>query len=152
MEDGTSRSPGHTEGTARPRIRVEQTQTCEIRDLLDRLADKWSLLVVELLGDGTKRFTQLRHTIDGISQRMLTLTLRRLERDGLVRRTVHPTVPPRVDYELTPLGASLLDAVAPLVAWTRAHRDEIALARAHYDARDLDAALVQGAPAATGSG
>jgi len=115
--------------------RAELTQTCEIRDLLDRLADKWSLLVVELLGEGTQRFSQLRRQIDGISQRMLTLTLRRLERDGLVRRTVHAVVPPQVDYELTPLGATLLDAVAPLVTWTRAHRDEIAAARTGYDAR-----------------
>jgi DNA-binding HxlR family transcriptional regulator len=133
MEGGTSTSPGHTAGTDRPPTRVELTQTCEIRDLLDRLADKWSLLVVELLGGGTQRFTQLRRQIEGISQRMLTLTLRRLERDGLVRRTVHPVVPPRVDYDLTPLGATLLDAVAPLVAWTRQHRVEIAAARAHYD-------------------
>lgn len=133
MEDGTSTSPGHTAGTARPPTRVELTQTCEIRDLLDRLADKWSLLVVELLGDGTQRFTELRRQIEGISQRMLTLTLRRLERDGLVHRTVHPVVPPRVDYDLTPLGATLLDAVAPLVAWTRQHRDQIADARARYD-------------------
>jgi DNA-binding HxlR family transcriptional regulator len=70
---------------------------------------------------------------------MLTLTLRNLERDGLVLRTVHPVVPPRVDYELTPLGASLLDAVAPLVTWTRGHRDEIASARSTYDARDASA-------------
>jgi DNA-binding HxlR family transcriptional regulator len=133
MEDGTSRSPRHTEGTKRPPTRVELTQTCEIRDLLDRLADKWSLLVVELLGEGTRRFTELRREIDGISQRMLTQTLRQLERDGLVRRTVHPVVPPRVDYELTPLGATLLDTIAPLVAWARAHRDEIAAARADYD-------------------
>ena len=116
--------------------RVELTQTCEIRDLLDRLADKWSLLVVELLGEGTQRFSQLRREIDGISQRMLTLTLRRLERDGLVRRTVHAVVPPRVDYDLTPLGATLLEAVEPLVAWTRDHRDEIAAARSDYDERD----------------
>ena len=151
MEDGTSRSPRHTEGTAattsssstattadraeRAPTRVELTQTCEIRDLLDRLADKWSLLVVELLGQGTQRFGQLRRDIDGISQRMLTLTLRRLERDGLVRRTVHAVVPPRVDYDLTPLGATLLEAIEPLVAWTRAHRDEIAEARSGYDAR-----------------
>lgn len=134
MEDGTSRSPRHTRGTKRPPTRVELTQTCEIRDLLDRLADKWSLLVVELLGEGTHRFTELRRQIDGISQRMLTLTLRQLERDGLVHRTVHAVVPPRVDYQLTPLGATLLDAVAPLVAWTRAHRDEISAARADYDA------------------
>ena len=133
MEDGTFVSPRHTQGTDRPPTRVEETQTCEIRDLLDRLADKWSLLVVELLGGGTRRFSQLRRDIDGISQRMLTLTLRRLERDGLVRRTVHAVVPPQVDYDLTPLGASLLDAIAPLVAWTRTNRDEIVSARATYD-------------------
>ena len=132
MEDGTSLSPGHTGGTSGP-THVEATQACAIRDLLDRLADKWSLLVVELLGGGTRRFSQLRRDIDGISQRMLTLTLRRLERDGLVRRTVHAVVPPKVDYDLTPLGASLLDAIAPLVAWTRTNRDEIVSARATYD-------------------
>ncbi len=131
MEDGTSAEPAHTGGTAP--TRVEETQTCEIRELLDRLGDKWSLLVVELLGGGTRRFSELRREIDGISQRMLTLTLRQLERDGLVTRTVHPVVPPRVDYALTDLGASLLDAVAPLVAWTRRHREDIAGARAGYD-------------------
>jgi len=132
MEDGTSGEPGHMRGTARP-ARVEETQTCEIRDLLDRLGDKWSLLVVELLGGGTRRFSELRREIEGISQRMLTLTLRQLERDGLVTRTVHPVVPPRVDYELTGLGASLLDAVAPLVDWARCHRGDIAGARSEYD-------------------
>jgi DNA-binding HxlR family transcriptional regulator len=141
MEDGTLREPGHIGGTALapPPCSpvVSETQTCEIRDLLDRLADKWSLLVVELLGRGSRRFTELRRTIDGISQRMLTLTLRQLERDGLVRRTVHPVVPPRVDYELTPLGVSMLGAIEPLVAWTRAHRDEIANARYSYDSRQL---------------
>jgi DNA-binding HxlR family transcriptional regulator len=131
MEDGTSGEPGHIGGTARRR--VEETQACEIRDLLDRLGDKWSLLVVELLGGGTRRFSELRREIDGISQRMLTLTLRQLERDGLVTRTVHPVVPPRVDYALTGLGASLLDAVAPLVDWARCHREDIAGARAGYD-------------------
>jgi DNA-binding HxlR family transcriptional regulator len=120
----------HTTGTTP----VEETQSCEIRDLLDRLGDKWSLLVVELLGEGTRRFSELRRAIDDISQRMLTLTLRRLERDGLVRRTVHPVVPPQVDYDLTDLGATLLDAVAPLVAWARQHRDRVATARAAYDA------------------
>ena len=138
MEDGTSRAPGHTEVTDLPT--VEETAACALRDLLDRLADKWSLLVVELLGGGPRRFTELRRAIDGISQRMLTRTLRRLERDGLVTRTVHPVVPPRVDYELTPLGRSLLGAVEPLVAWTRAHRDEIAAARARYDAAVVPAA------------
>ena len=143
MEDGTSTSPGHTEGTAAPATCLpgtanEQTQACELRDLLDRLADKWSLLVVELLGSRGRRFSELRREIDGISQRMLTLTLRNLERDGLVLRTVHAIVPPRVDYELTPLGLSLLEMIQPLVAWTRTHRDEIAVARAAYDGRPND--------------
>jgi DNA-binding HxlR family transcriptional regulator len=124
MEDGTLKSPCYTTDTV----------ACELRDLLDRLADKWSLLVVELLGGSTLRFTQLRHQIDGISQRMLTLTLRQLERDGLVRRTVYPVVPPRVEYQLTPLGTTLLDTIQPLVAWARTHRDEVAAARATYDA------------------
>ncbi|SOD64860.1 transcriptional regulator, HxlR family [Streptomyces zhaozhouensis] len=127
-------TPGPTDTGGAGLPRVEQTHSCEIRDLLDRLADKWSLLVIELLGEGTQRFSQLRRAIDDISQRMLTLTLRRLERDGLVRRTVHPVVPPRVDYDLTPLGRTLLDVITPLVAWTREHRDEIAGARTAYDA------------------
>lgn len=114
---------------------VCETASCEIRDLLDRLADKWSLLVVELLGTGQRRFSELHREIDEISQRMLTLTLRHLERDGLITRTVHPVVPPRVDYELTALGHSLLAAIEPLVTWTRAHRDQIATARATYDAK-----------------
>jgi DNA-binding HxlR family transcriptional regulator len=117
-------------------IDVCDTASCEIRDLLDRLADKWSLLVVELLGTGKRRFSELHREIDEISQRMLTLTLRHLERDGLINRTVHPVVPPRVDYELTPLGHSLLAAIEPLVTWTRAHREQIATARTTYDTRD----------------
>jgi DNA-binding HxlR family transcriptional regulator len=129
MEEGTSLSPGNTADTATSGA-VGQTQACELRELLDRLGDKWSLLVVELLGQGTRRFSELRREIDGISQRMLTLTLRALERDGLVRRTVYPVVPPRVDYELTPLGTTLLEAVQSLVTWTREHRDDIAAARA----------------------
>jgi DNA-binding HxlR family transcriptional regulator len=127
MEDGTLTSATHTD--------VRDTTSCEIRDLLDRLADKWSLLVIELLGTGTRRFTELHREIDEISQRMLTLTLRHLERDGLITRTVHPVVPPRVDYTLTGLGRSLLVAIGGLVSWTRAHREEIATARSGYDAR-----------------
>lgn len=114
---------------------VRDTASCEIRDLLDRLADKWSLMVVEVLGERRLRFGELHRTIEGISQRMLTLTLRHLERDGLVLRTVHPVVPPRVDYELTPLGRSLLTIIDPLVAWTREHHAEIVAARTVFDAR-----------------
>jgi DNA-binding HxlR family transcriptional regulator len=126
MEDGTLKSVRHTD--------VCDTSSCEIRDLLDRLADKWSLLVIELLGTGSRRFTELHREIDQISQRMLTLTLRHLERDGLLTRTVHPVVPPRVDYELTELGQSLLVAIEGLVSWTRAHKDKVASARSRYDA------------------
>jgi DNA-binding HxlR family transcriptional regulator len=140
MEDGTLKSVGHIGDTVAGAPDVLSSTACEIRDLLDRLADKWSLLVVEFLGRGTHRFSALHREIEGISQRMLTLTLRHLERDGLVFRTVYPVVPPRVDYELTPLGASLLAAIDPLVAWTRAHRDEIAAARGAYDARPTSSA------------
>jgi len=113
-----------------------------VRQILDRIADKWSLLVVALLDNRKLRFTQLRREIDGISQRMLTVTLRHLERDGLVRRTVHPTVPPRVDYELTPLGVTLHATVQTLVAWTDAHQREIAAARAAYDQRESETAAL----------
>src|SRR5215218_2942478 len=113
MEDGTFKSVGNICGTE---------VSCEVRKLLDRVGDKWSLLVMKLLDDGTLRFTELRRQIDGISQRMLTLTLRQLERDGLVQRTVHAVVPPRVDYALTPLGRTLHETVRSLVAWTEAHQ------------------------------
>jgi DNA-binding HxlR family transcriptional regulator len=126
MEDGISRSPRHTSDT---------DPTCELRNILDRIADKWSLLVIYELAEGVRRFTELRRRIDGISQRMLTLTLRQLEREGLVRRTVFPVVPPRVDYQLTPLGSTLLDTIQSLVAWASQHGHEIADARAAYDAR-----------------
>jgi len=92
-------------------------------------------MVIALLDKRRLRFTELRREIDGVSQRMLTVTLRQLERDGLVRRTVHPVVPPRVEYELTPLGASLHETVQALVTWTDAHQREIAEARNAYDAR-----------------
>jgi DNA-binding HxlR family transcriptional regulator len=110
-------------------------EACEVRQILDRIGDKWSLLVIALLDRGSRRFTELRREIDGISQRMLTLTLRQLERDGLVLRTVHPVVPPRVDYELTPLGTTLLTTIHSLVKWTMEHREEINNARATYDSR-----------------
>src|SRR5438105_10736356 len=128
MKDGTSKSPRHTRGT-------ETNPACELRNILDRIADKWSLLVIYVLADGTRRFSELRREIDGISQRMLTLTVRQLEREGLVNRTVFPVVPPRVDYELSPLGSTLLETIQSLVAWAGEHGHEIAAARAAYDAR-----------------
>lgn len=115
-------------------------EDCQVRQILDRIADKWSLLVIALLENRRLRFTELRREIDGVSQRMLTVTLRSLERDGLVKRTVHPVVPPRVEYELTSLGRTLHATVQSLVTWTEKHQGEIAAARAAYDSRTADAA------------
>ena len=130
MKDGTSKSPRHTRDTG-----PDPDPQCEVRTILDRIADKWSLLVICILANGVRRFSELRREIDGISQRMLTLTLRQLEREGLVTRTVFPVVPPRVDYELTPLGSTLLETIQTLVAWAGEHGNEIIEARAAYDAR-----------------
>jgi DNA-binding HxlR family transcriptional regulator len=106
------------------------------RSVLARVGDKWSVLIIVLLGDGPKRFNEIKRAVNSISQRMLTLTLRGLERDGLVTRTHFPTIPPRVDYELTRLGRSLWDAVEPLSAWAQAHVRHITRARAEFDKRD----------------
>ncbi|GAA3777547.1 helix-turn-helix domain-containing protein [Plantactinospora mayteni] len=140
MEDGTSKSLGYCPDTDADYdvLQWDTREDCEVRQILDRVADKWSLLVIALLDRRSLRFTELRRKVDGISQRMLTRTLRHLERDGLVRRTVHPTVPPRVDYELTPLGATLHDTIRALVTWTETHQNEIAAARAAYDVRTAD--------------
>jgi DNA-binding HxlR family transcriptional regulator len=114
---------------------VDKATMCHARQILDRVGDKWSIAVIHALGKDTLRFTELKRTIDGISQRMLTATLRTLERDGLVRRTVYPVVPPRVDYQLTPLGLTLLGIVCMLMGWAVEHADDIDEARAEYDAR-----------------
>ncbi len=103
--------------------------------VLARIGDKWSVLIVMLLGDGPRRFNELKRMIGGISQRMLTLTLRGLERDGLVTRTQFPTIPPRVDYELTDLGRSLAEPVRVLGEWANANTAAIATARVDYDQR-----------------
>jgi len=104
-----------------------------VSEVLARVGDKWTVLVVERLGDGPKRFNELRRALGSISQRMLTLTLRGLERDGLITRTVTPTVPPRVDYALTDLGRSLLSPVHALGSWARQNRPAIEQARARFD-------------------
>jgi DNA-binding HxlR family transcriptional regulator len=109
-------------------------QCARVSAILARVGDKWSVLVVMLLGGGPRRFNDIKRQVDGISQRMLTLTLRGLERDGLVRRTVTPSIPPRVDYELTALGASLLEPVRGLGEWVQANIETIEAARAAYDA------------------
>ena len=108
---------------------------CGVRDVLDRLGDKWSVLVIVELVSGPRRFRELQQAVEGISQRMLTLTVRRLERDGLVLRTVYPTVPVRVDYRLTSMGADLTHLVKALVDWSSVHRDAMAQAREDYDRR-----------------
>jgi DNA-binding HxlR family transcriptional regulator len=104
-----------------------------VREVLNRVGDKWSVLVVALLGDGKKRFSELRRAIEGISQRMLTLTLKGLERDGLITRTVYPTIPPRVEYALTKLGRSLLVPIRQLGDWAAQNRQRIQSARERYD-------------------
>ena len=116
-----------------------------VREVLNRVGDKWSVLIVARLGDGTKRFSELRRMIEGISQRMLTLTLKGLERDGLITRTVYPTIPPRVDYQLTKLGRGLLVPITGLANWAGENRQKIQDAREEYDARySKDRALAAG--------
>ena len=107
-----------------------------VSSVLARIGDKWTVLIVALLGDGPKRFNEIKRMIGGISQRMLTLTLRGLERDGLVTRTVFPTIPPRVDYELTDLGRGLWRPVEALGKWASDHQAEIESARARFDGRN----------------
>ncbi|AOH84883.1 transcriptional regulator [Sphingomonas panacis] len=107
-----------------------------VTPLLARIGDKWSILVVMVLSAGPRRFNELKRLIDGISQRMLTHTLRSLERDGLVSRTVFPTIPPRVDYELTPLGHSLRVPVKALGLWVMENKDEITRSREAFDGRE----------------
>jgi DNA-binding HxlR family transcriptional regulator len=108
---------------------------CRAREVLQRVGDKWSMYVIDLLGQGTMRFSELNRAVDGITARMLTVTLRGLERDGIVTRTIHPVIPPRVDYALTPMGLTLLDAIGALVSWADSHLPEISAAQAVYDAR-----------------
>ncbi|MGW6059122.1 winged helix-turn-helix transcriptional regulator [Streptomyces sp. NPDC055189] len=136
-------SAGHTAVTtpqatgipAEPVIRCDTPQDeCGVRDVLDRLGDKWSVYVVVELAAGVLRFKELQRRIPGgVSQRMLTLTVRRLERDGLVTRTVYPTIPPQVEYELTELGHSLTHLVKALADWSIDHRPAITAAREAYD-------------------
>ena len=115
-------------------------QGAGIRDILARIGDKWSLLVMGMLDDGAQRFTVLHKSVPGISQRMLTLTLRHLEREGLVLRTVYAEVPPRVEYEVTELGRTLIQPVMALAVWAHEHQSEL---RANRDAYDEKALLLE---------
>ena len=134
MEEGTFGSPGSCCDTSHNDAHQwDVREDCEVRQILDRIADKWSLLVMALLENRTMRFTELLRLVDGVSQRMLTVTLRQLERDGLVSRTVYPVIPPHVEYSLTDLGRSLNATVTALVTWTESHQSDIAASRARYD-------------------
>ena len=135
MEDGTSTALGSGKVTAEWCLARRLPLGCQVRDVLDRIGDKWSLLVIALLDGRTRRFMDMRRAVPDISQRMLTVTLRHLERDGIVQRTVYPTVPVTVEYCLTPLGTTLIETVNALVRWTVEHELEIAAARSTYDAR-----------------
>jgi DNA-binding HxlR family transcriptional regulator len=108
---------------------------CSVEEVVDRVGSKWSVSILLAASAGPVRFTALERTIPGISRRMLTLTLRHLERDGLLVRTMYPTVPPRVEYSLTPMARELQAALAAVVGWARRHRGDIADARARYDER-----------------
>jgi len=123
-QEGTSVIPGN----------LHVPEDCRaVSEVLSRVGDKWTILVVVELGQGPRRFNEIRRALGSISQRMLTLTLRGLERDGLVTRTVFPTIPPKVEYELTKLGRSLLEPVSGIGLWARQNRAAIAQARQRFD-------------------
>jgi len=130
-------SPSHTERTTVVPPGHDANACPAVREVLNRVGDKWSVLVVSMLGEGPKRFGELRRATEGISQRMLTLTLRGLERDGLVTRTVEATIPPKVEYELTELGRTLLVPVNALAQWAIEHRMRIHEAQQLYDAENV---------------
>src|SRR5207302_4572021 len=137
--------PRPQEGTALIPGNLHVPEDCRaVSEVLARIGDKWTVLVVTVLGDGRKRFNELRRALGSISQRMLTLTLRGLERDGLVTRTVFPTIPPRVDYELTKLGRGLWQPVEALGKWAHDHQTEIEDARARFDRRNAASDPVAG--------
>jgi DNA-binding HxlR family transcriptional regulator len=136
MEEGSSMCPGDNEGTMK---QLPSDEECvSINEVLSRVGDKWSLQVISRLGQTTLRFSELKRSIDGVSQRMLTLTLRQLERDGLVMRTVYPTVPPKVEYTLSDFGRTILIPVTELANWALTYRLEIQAARDAFDSRQLE--------------
>ncbi|MFI0976810.1 winged helix-turn-helix transcriptional regulator [Streptomyces sp. NPDC021093] len=115
---------------------VVNAEACPVREVLDRVVGKWSVPILIAAAHGPIRFTELERSIDGISRRMLTLTLRNLERDGMLTRTVHPTVPPKVEYELTPVARELHSSLIGLTTWAERHRVTVAEARAAYDEKN----------------
>lgn len=109
---------------------------CPTRQVLDRIGDKWTTLIIGLLSDSPKRFSELQRSIHGISHKMLTQTLRHLERDGLITRTVYAEVPPRVEYELTDLGRTLCEPILAIVRWSETYIDRVSAAQQAYDSRE----------------
>jgi DNA-binding HxlR family transcriptional regulator len=128
MEDGTQIIPG---------IACDTEPAREVRRTMTMVGDKWSLMAVQSLNEGPKRFSQLKRDMTGVSQRMLSRSLRHLEREGLVARTVYPTNPPTVEYALTPAGATLTEAIRPLLEWSLAHLDQAIAARERFDEREI---------------
>ncbi len=112
---------------------AEKLEVCTVLEVLNRISGKWAIGILLEATRGPVRFTELERSVEGISRRMLTLTLRNLERDGLLVRTVYPTVPPRVEYEATAMAKELYASLSGLVGWAERHRDEIAEARVQYD-------------------
>ena len=135
MNTTTNTSPAPLPQATAPRVpAAHEPMGCRAHEVLARVGDKWSVYVIHVLGEeGTLRFSELRRRVEGISQRMLTVTLRSLERDGLVSRVMYPVVPPRVEYSLTPLAMTLRGIVGQLVEWSQDHLAEIDAARARYD-------------------
>ncbi len=128
----------HTKVTFEERHQAMEGDCRKVSRVLARVGDKWTVLIVMLLKEGPRRFNEIKRMVGGISQRMLTLTLKGLERDGMVKRTMFPTIPPRVDYELTDLGHSLSEPVEALGLWAQTHMPEIDAARSAFDARKTD--------------
>jgi DNA-binding HxlR family transcriptional regulator len=132
---------------ARPPELQHTKANCRAHEMLTRVGDKWSVHVIHVLSaEGTLRFGELLRRVPAISQRMLTVTLRGLERDGLVHRTMYPEVPPRVEYAVTPLGATLREIVRSLVVWSSAHLVEVDAARARYDQKERGWGVADGKP------
>src|SRR5216117_1853220 len=137
-QGGTFMKPEHKKVPVLPPQPHLDSDCRGVASILARVGDKWSVFVIMLLGDGPRRFNEIKRMVGGISQRMLTLTLRGLERDGLLTRTVFPTIPPRVDYELTDLGRALSKPVEALGRWAFENQGEIKAARARFDLRTSD--------------
>ena len=124
-----------TNGNSRIRRARIDAEACPVSEVIDRISGKWSVGIIVAAARGPIRFTELERTIEGVSRRMLTLTLRNLERDGLLIRTVYPTVPPKVEYRLTAMAQELYESLAALTRWAERHRGSIQQARKEYDAR-----------------